>query len=429
VSNIPDAAILWCVEYSPRIVDAELRRRLAANGAVVIEGPKASGKTRTAREQAASYVFLDTDLSAQQAAEIDPSLVLDGSAPRLIDEWQVVPAIWNYVRREVDQRGVPGQFLLTGSATPADDARRHTGAGRFGRVLMRPMSLFELGRSSGEISVAKLLSGGASRSPDGGLTLRDLIDEVVRGGWPGFRTLAVRDAADAVRDYLESVSRTDIRAVDGVRRDPERVRRVLRSLARHVGTQATLTTIAADASRPARGPRIIDDTVGEYLNALRRLMIVEDQPAWNTHLRSAHQLRTLPTRHFVDPSLAVAALRSNSNALLEDLNAFGLLFESMVVRDLRVYAQPLGGELFHYRDKSGLEVDAIIDTGDQWAAFEIKLGVGQIEQAAENLLKFAARVVTVKRGEPAVLGVIVGTGLGYVRPDGVHVIPIGALGA
>lgn len=412
--------------YVSRIVDAELRARLSANGAVVIEGPKASGKTESARQQAASEVLLDVDVAARQAAEIDPRLVLDGETPRLIDEWQIVPAIWNHVRREVDSRSQSGQFLLTGSATPADDQTRHTGALRFGRVQMRPMTLAEVGRSTAAISLAALVSGDASRSPDPGLTVHDLIEEVVRGGWPGIRERSVPDAARALRDYLDRIRRTDIEAVDGVRRDPERVQAVLRSLARNVGTQATLKRIAADAAAP--GTTVTDDTVAEYLTALTRLMIVEDQSAWNTHLRSSHQLRTSPTRHFTDPSLAVAALRASPAALLADLNAFGLLFESLVIRDLRVYAQPLDGEVFHYRDQSGLEVDAIVDTGERWAAFEVKLGAGQVEQAARSLRRFAGRVDTEKRGEPTLLGVIVGTGYGYVRDDGIHVIPVGALG-
>jgi uncharacterized protein len=414
------------MDYIPRIVDAQLRARLAANGAVVVEGPKACGKTETGRRQAASEVLLDIDTAAQQAAEIDPALVLDGATPRLLDEWQIVPAVWNQVRRAVDARGRPGQFILTGSATPADDQTRHTGGLRFGRVLMRPMTLAEIGRSTAEISLAALLAGESSRSSDPGLTIHDLIEEVVRGGWPGIRQLSVNDAARALRDYLDRIRRTGIESVDGVRRDPERVQAVMRSLARNVGTQAALTRIAADAATP--GTTVSDDTVAEYLNALTRLMIVEDQPAWNTHLRSSHALRTAATRHFTDPSLAVAALRAGPDMLLKDLNAFGLLFESMVVRDLRVYSQPLDGGVFHYRDQSNLEVDAIVDTGDRWAAFEVKLGSGQIDDAAASLTRFAERVDTETRGEPVLLGVIVATGYGYVRPDGIHVIPVGALG-
>jgi uncharacterized protein len=393
---------------------------------VVIEGPKACGKTETARQQAASEVLLDVDVAAQQAAAIDPRLVLDGATPRLIDEWQIVPEVWNHVRREVDGRADPGQFILTGSATPADDVTRHTGGLRFGRVRMRPMTLAELGRSTAEISLAALLNGESGRSPDPALGIRDLIDEIVRGGWPGIRNLDVEDAARALRDYLDLIRRTDIEAVDGVRRDPERVQAVLRSLARNVGTQAALTRIAADAA--AEGTTVSDDTVAEYLAALTRLMVVEDQPAWNTHLRSRHALRSTPTRHFVDPSLAVAALGASPATLLKDLNTLGLLFESLVVRDLRVYAQPLDAGVFHYRDQSGLEVDTIVDAGERWAAFEVKLGPGLVDEAAAALRRFADRVDTSKRGEPAALGVIVGSGYGYVRDDGVQVVPVGALG-
>jgi predicted AAA+ superfamily ATPase len=414
--------------YLNRVVDGELTRRLVANGAVLIEGPKACGKTETARRQAASEVLLDIDLAAREAAAIDPGLVLDGPVPRLIDEWQTVVPLWNRVRREVDARKEPGQFILTGSATPADDVMRHTGAGRFGRVRMRPLSLFEAATSTGSVSLADALNGAATATPDPGVTVRDLIEEVVRGGWPGIRGLAVPDAAQAVRDYVEQITRTDISAVDGVRRDPTRVLTVLRSLARHTATQATLKTLASDSDVPAGAGVASYETVSSYLGALGRLMVVEDVPAWNTHLRSSHQLRTSPTRHFVDPSLAVAALRATPDTLLADLNFFGLLFESLVVRDLRVYAQGLDGAVYHYRDQTGLEVDAIVDTGERWGAFEIKLGTNRIDEAASHLTTFAGRIDTTKRGPAAVLAVIVGTGYGYVRSDGVHVIPIGSLG-
>lgn len=407
------------------MVDAELARRLAANGAVLIEGPKACGKTETARRQAASEVQLDIDLAAREAAAIDPGLVLDGAVPRLIDEWQSVGSIWNRVRREVDERKLPGQFILTGSSTPVDDLTRHTGAMRFGRLRMRPMTLYEAGSSNGAVSLMAVLRGERSACRDPGMTLHDLIDETVRGGWPGIRGLAVRDAAQTLRDYVAQLTRTDVSAVDRVRRDPQRVDAVLRSLARNTATQATLKKLAADSDEPEVASY---ETVSSYVAALERLMVVENLPAWNTHLRSSHQLRTSPTRHFVDPSIAVAALRATPDQLLRDLNYFGLLFESLVVRDLRVFAQALDGSVFHFRDQTGLEVDAIVDTGTAWAAFEIKLGVGMIDAAATSLKKFAQRVDTSKRGSAAALGVIVGTGYGYVRPDGVHVIPAGALG-
>jgi uncharacterized protein len=275
--------------------------------------------------------------------------------------------------------------------------------------------------------LASALNGAPTATADPGVTVRDLIEEVTRGGWPGLRALAVSDAAQAVRDYLEQISRTDISTVDGVRRDPARVLTVLRSLARHTATQATLKSLAEDRD-VAEAAVASYETVSSYLVALERLMIVENAPAWNTHLRSSHQLRTSPTRHFVDPSLAVAALRATTDTLLADLNFFGLLFESLVVRDLRVYAQALDGAVYHYRDQTGLEVDAIVDTGERWAAFEIKLGTNRIDEAAAHLATFAGRIDTTKRGPAAVLAVIVGTGYGYVRPDGIHVIPIGALG-
>ncbi len=414
--------------YQPRTVDEELGSLLAANGAVVIEGPKACGKTETARQKAASEVLLDIDVNAQQAAAIDPSLILPGEHPRLIDEWQIQPALWNHVRRAVDADKQPGRYILTGSAVPADDQTRHTGAGRFGRLRMRPMSLAEAGVSTRQISLAGLLAGDPVQSPDAGLAIGDLIEEVVRGGWPGFRDLELQAAMRAVRDYLDQVRRTDIVAVDGVRHDPERVLLVLQSIARNTATQVKLTTVARDASGP--DVRIKDDTVASYLQALNRLMVTEDQPAWTPHLRSSHQLRTAPTRHFVDPSLAAAALRATPEKLLADINTFGLLFESMVIRDLRVYGQANDAEITHYRDSSGLEVDAIVSTDSgSWAALEIKLGATPeiVDQAAQNLLTFAARVDTGKRGDPVALGVIVGTGYGYVRADGVRVIPIGAL--
>lgn len=412
--------------YRLRVVDDELAARLQATGALVIEGPRACGKTATARRAAASEVLLDVDATARQAIALDPRLVLGGPTPRLIDEWQLEPAIWNHVRRAVDDRARPGQFILTGSAVPADDITRHTGAGRIARLRMRPMTLFETGHTNGAISLARLLGGDVARSPDPGLSVADLAERIAVGGWPGLLGLAVNQSLRATRDYLDEVRRLDISRVDGIRRDPDRVERLLRSLARNVATYAATTTLAADTG--GAGDALKDDTVREYLDALERLMVVEDQPAWAPHLRSRSSLRSGAKRHFVDPSLAVAALRATPARLLSDLGLLGFLFESLVVRDLRVYAQPLEGQVLQYRDNTGLEVDAIVETADgRWAAFEVKLGPGQIDEGAATLLKFAARVDTDRDGEPAVLGVIVGFGYGYVRDDGVSVIPIGAL--
>jgi predicted AAA+ superfamily ATPase len=414
------------VPYLPRVVDAELDARLAAAGAVVIEGPKASGKTETARQRATSSVLLDVDENARRAAAVDPSLVLEGSTPRLIDEWQVEPRLWNQVRRAVDDRGVPGQFVLTGSSVPADDVARHTGAGRFSFLRMRPMTLFETGHTNGAVSLAAVLAGEPPRSDDPGLTVADLAARITSGGWPAQHGRRVVDAARAARDYLEQVRQVDVSRVAGSRRDPARIERLLRSLARNTATEVAVTVLAADAGG-GDGP-LDRHTVAEYLNILDRLMIIEDQPAWAPHLRSRASLRTSPKRHFVDPSLAVAALGAGPDRLLGDLNLLGLLFESLVIRDLRVLAQPLDGQVLHYRDNYGVEADAVVQLADgRWAAFEIKLGAGLVDEGAEALLRFRSAVDTRKSGEPAVLGVIAGTGFGYVRPDGIAVIPVGAL--
>jgi predicted AAA+ superfamily ATPase len=400
---------------------------LSAVGAVVIEGPRACGKTATARQIAASEVLLDVDANARAAIAVDPALVLDGPTPRLLDEWQIEPTIWNHVRRAIDDRSDSGQFILTGSAVPPDDITRHTGAGRISRLRMRPMSLFETGRGSGNVSLSELLEGRVSPSADPGLSVADLAEEIAVGGWPGLRGRGVQDALLAARDYLEEIARVDVGRVDGTHRDPSRVTRLLQSLARNIATYAAATTLARDTGG-ADGP-LKDDTVREYLAALERLMVVEDQPAWAPHLRSKYRLRTAPKRHFVDPSLAVAALGATPDRLLGDLNLLGFLFESLVVRDLRVYAQATDARVSQYRDSGGLEVDAIVEAGDgRWVAFEVKLGQGQIDDAAASLTRFAARIDTTSSGNPALLGVIVATGYGYRRKDGVAVIPIGALG-
>ena len=417
------------MEYRKRISDDEIERRLEAMGAVVVEGPKACGKTATARQHAASEVLLDVDVAAREAIGFDPGLVLGGPTPRLIDEWQVAPEIWNHVRRAIDDRQEPGQFILTGSSVPADDAVRHTGAGRLTRLRMRPMSLFEWGASTGEVSLRAALEGELDQGAQSELETDALFELVALGGWPGHLRRTLSTALQANRDYLEEVRRVDISRVEGISRDPERVSRFLRSYARNIATHASMATIAADTAG-AEDP-LKDHTALEYANALTRLMIVEDQPAWAPHLRSKSILRSAPKRHLVDPSLAVAALRSGPEPLRQDLELFGLLFESLVVRDLRVYAQAADADVYHYRDNTGLEIDAVVSShAGPWAAFEVKLGGAvRIEEAAANLLKFRERVDTARVGEPAALGVIVGAGLyAFRRDDGVWVVPIGVLG-
>lgn len=416
------------MEYRKRIVDQELLARLEATGAIVLEGPKACGKTATARQFAASEVLLDVDDNARQAIAVDPSLVLEGKTPRLIDEWQIEPTIWNHIRRAVDDRGKPGQFILTGSAVPADDVTRHTGAGRLTRLRMRPMTLFETGHATGSVSLKDLLAGApVSAISDPGLDVGEICRCIAAGGWPGHLGYDMDRSLQAVRDYLEEIRRVDIIRVDQTFRDPEKVGRLMRSLARNVSTMVAANTLATDTAG-ADGP-LDRRTVGDYLAALERLLIVEDQPAWAPHLRSKSILRRSPKRHFVDPSLAVAALRATPGRLLKDMNLFGFLFESLAIRDLRVYAQHADGRVYHYRDNTGLEIDAIVETADgRWAAFEIKLGTGQIEAGAVSLSRFADRVDTSRSGKPTSLAVILGSGYAYTREDGIGVIPIGVLG-
>ena len=413
--------------YRARIADRELGARLASAGAVVVEGPRACGKTWTARRIARSEVLLDVDDEARRLARLEPAELLVGRTPRLIDEWQLEPQLWNHVRRAVDDRQAKAQFILTGSAVPPDSITRHSGAGRFSRLRLRPMSLVERGYGTGAVSLGAVLGGERVRGPAAHFSAREVAEILCVGGWPGHLPSSADEARLANRDYLAEVCRVDVARVNGVRHDPENVDRVLRSLARNTATSASLATIASDVAGP--GPRPADRTLRSYLTALERLMLVEDQPPWAPHLRSRSRLRSSPKRHFVDPSLAVAALRADADHLMSDIAWFGLVFESMVVRDLRVYAQANDARVYHYRDNTGLEVDAIVDAGmGRWAAFEIKLGTTRVEAAARSLLKFANRVDTDRCGQPAALGVIVHSGYGYTRGDGVAVIPIGALG-
>ena len=414
--------------YTRRVADQELKQCLAAAGAVLIEGPRACGKTVTARQMAASEVFLDVDRGARDMIAVNPDLVLEGRTPRLLDEWQTAPVIWNHVRRAVDARPGKGHFILTGSAVPPDDITRHTGAGRIVRVRLRPMSLFEQGYGTGQVSLEKVLERDPVQSPSTDLSVHDLAERICVGGWPGHLQSSADEAMLVNRNYVDEICRADLQRVDGMRRDPGRVRRFLQSLARNVATSASLATIARDVAGRDQ-PSMTGHTARSYLTGLERLMVVEEQPPWAPHLRSRSRLQLSPKRHFVDPSIAAAALGAGPEHLLHDFSWFGLLFESIVVRDLRVHAQAMGARVYHYRDDTGLEVDAIIDAGPgRWAAFEIKLGLSRIDDAAHALLKFADRVDTSRWGEPVALGVIVERGYGYVRPDGVSVIPLGTLG-
>ncbi|MDE0319814.1 MAG: DUF4143 domain-containing protein [Acidimicrobiaceae bacterium] len=415
--------------YRPRVVDREVSETLQASPAVLLDGPRASGKTWTGKRFARSEALLDTLPGARLAASVDPAGLLDGAVPRLLDEWQQVPGIWNPMRRACDDRAQMGQFILTGSANPPDEITRHSGAGRVARVRTRPMSLFESGESDGSVSLTAMLDGAPCRPNRPGVPIADMVDLVSRGGWPRIASATPAAAQRYLRNYLDDISRADIASVDDVKRDPVGVRRVLASLGRNVSTKASYATIANDASGDREVP-VHPRTVKSYMQALERLFVVEDLPAWQPHLRSRIALRTTPTRHLVCPSLAVAALRTNSARLRADLEFFGLLFESLVVRDLRIYSQLEGCQLSHYRDEYGLEVDVILERADgEWAAFEIKLGSDDgVAEAVESLRSLRDRIDTARMGNPVKLAVITATGVGAELPDGIAVIPITALG-
>lgn len=415
------------MSYRPRVVDEPLRHMLAVAGAVLVEGARACGKTETGEHHSRSVVRLDVDDAARELAALAPSRLLEGATPRLLDEWQLAPELWNHVRRAVDARKQPGQFILTGSATPTDDVTRHSGAGRILRLRMRPMSLFESGHSTGEVSLRSLLHGTESVEGASTLDIMQVADLICTGGWPGLQALSSADAQLFLRSYLDDIARVDIPAADGRRRDAARVRRVLTAYARHVATAASVATITAD-SADATGTEVRHETTTDYLGSLERIMVVEEQPSWGPHLRSRDVVRGSRIRHFVDPSLAVAALRASPERLLDDPSTFGLLFESLAVRDLRVYSQTLDGEVRHYRDSAGLEADAIVQLHDgRWAAIEVKLGQNRIEEAAASLTKLVAKIDTSRSGDPAARVIITGGQYAYTRPDGIHVVPLGCL--
>ena len=415
--------------YLPRLADKELERKLASASTVVIEGPKASGKTATASQIAKSSVFFDIDDSARQACLIDPTLVLDGDTPRLFDEWQLVPNLWNHVRRASDDRRQKGNFILTGSATPADDLTRHSGAGRISRLRMRTMSLYERGFSTGEVSLKELLERKQVSAPNAETTIRDIVDILCRGGWPGILEENLTNAMTFVKEYIAEISRTDLENELGVRHDPIRLNRLMQSLARNISTEVSLKTLASDISRTTNG--IQTRTVSSYLSSLERLFVIEELPPFSPHLRSRARLRRTPKQHFTDPSIAVAALRSSPDQLLKDVKYLGLLFESLVVHELRVYGALYDSALSHYRDNTGLEIDAVIQTASgDWIPVEVKLGNdgSTIDEAARNLHRFIEKVDLDRMGPPANLLIVTGTGYAYQREDGVTVAPISTIG-
>lgn len=412
--------------YLPRITDRELAARLRVMGAVLIEGPKACGKTASASQVAKTVIRFDEDPVSRAQVSLDPQALFEGEPPILFDEWQLEPDIWNRVRRQVDDRSDKGQFILTGSARPHDDANRHSGAGRFSVLQMRTMSLFETGHSSGQMSLAALLEGEKQTGLGTHLTFAELLKRIVVGGWPDLVEVDEEFARNWLDDYLRQVIEVDVPEM-GHRRNPGNLARLLESLGRGVGQAAKLTELAKDVGGES-GP-IAHETLSGYLDALDRLKLTDNSHAWRPHMRSRTRLRTASVRYFVDPSIATAALNIGTTELRADPRATGFHFEALVVRDLRIYAQLHRGHVDSWRDANGNEVDAIVSARDnKWAAFEIKLNPRDIDAAAASLLRFAATLDTSRHKEPACLGVITSTGAGGRRPDGVHVIPIGALG-
>ncbi len=417
------------ITYLSRLCDTELRERLQSAGAVLIEGAKWCGKTRTGTTVARSILYMqdpDNALANMALADTKPSLLLKGETPRLIDEWQMAPVLWDAVRFEVDQRGEFGQFILTGSAVPADNVTAHTGTGRISRLMMRPMSLFESLESNGSVSLRQLFAGKHNIAEASNLSVEQMAFILCRGGWPASLKLRGKPALRMARDYVEAVINYDVSQVDGVEKNPDRVRLLLRSLARNIGTLANYQTIMGDIE--ATDTSLSDKTISSYMNALRRIFVIEDLPAWSPSLRSKTAIRTSAKRHFVDPSIATAVMRTEPDGILKDFEYFGFLFESLCTRDIRVYAQANDGDVFHYRDKSGLESDLIIHLRDgRWAAIEVKLGNKQIEEAAQNLLKIKSKIDEDKMGEASFLMVITGGQYAYRRDDGVLIVPIGCL--
>lgn len=408
----------------------ELQLALKSAGAVLIEGTKWCGKTSTANNAAKSVVYMqdpDNTQSYQVMADTKPSLLLKGNNPRLIDEWQVAPVLWDAVRFEVDKRAERGLFILTGSAVPPENVTAHTGTGRISRMIMRPMSLFESLESNGLISIGALFNGKQKETDAiSDLTIEQIAFLICRGGWPASIRQERETALRMARDYVEAIIHQDISRVDNIEKNPERVRLLLRSLARNISTVANYQTIKQDIE--ATDISISDKTISTYINALRRIFVVEDINAWSPSLRSKTAIRTSEKRHFVDPSLATAVMRINPEGVLADFEYFGFLFESLCTRDIRIYAQANDADVFHYRDKTGLEADLIIrQRNGKWAAIEIKLGNKQIEEAAQNLLALRAKIDEEKMGKDAFLMIVTGGQYAYQRNDGIWVVPIGCL--
>lgn len=419
-------------KYMSRIIDDKIEEYLKVFGAVCVEGPKWCGKTWTSSYHSKSEIFIGDpsgNFQNRQLAELSPDLVLQGEKPRLVDEWQEVPPIWDAVRHKVDMNGEKGQFILTGSATPSHKGIMHSGAGRIAKLRMRPMSLYESGDSTGKVSLEKLCRGELEPVMSGEVELQHLIELIVRGGWPGTLDLPVEQAALLPAEYLNAVIEDDVCRIDGIKRNLNKMRLLLRSLARNESTTATNKTLKNDI-KDVDDEDIDVETVKEYLDIFDRLFITDNQPPFSVGVRSSVRVKQAVKRHLADPSLACSLLKINAEGLMGDLETLGFLFEGLCERDLKVYAESFGAKLYHYQDYQGREIDAVIELADgRWCAFEIKLGANQIDAAAQNLLQIQKEIEKDPKGKPpAVLCVVCGmTNAAYQRPDGVFVVPITAL--
>lgn len=416
-------------KYLPRLIEDEIKTIMRLRGGIYIQGPKWCGKSTTAELFAKTVVRLQ-DKEDYDRYELllstETRSLFQEDRPIMFDEWQLLPHLWDSIRADIDKKSKQGQFILTGSATPAEDKKRHSGIGRIARLTMRSMSLWESGESTGQISLKNLFNGTADVSGRSEIKLNDLSTIVCRGGFPQAVLLGDEDGLRIPKLYHTELVEEDITKVDDINRNPDRARQILKAYARNVSSLASNKTIRDDAM--ANDSTLDEKTLASYTNALKKLFIIEDVPAWNPRLRSKTFTRTSDKRQFTDPSLAVAALGATPNSLMRDMNTFGLLFESLCIRDLRIYANLIGGRVSHYRDATGLEADAIIHLpNDDWAAIEIKLGGNQIDEAAKNLLKLEDKVELSKSNPPKFLMVLTGLDYAYRRPDGVYVVPIGCL--
>lgn len=418
--------------YRSRIIDEKLNEFLAIFGAICIEGPKWCGKTWTALNHAKSACYIaspENNFQSRTMAQISPNVVLQGDSPRLLDEWQEVPLLWDAVRFAVDQSQEKGRFILTGSATPNNKGILHSGTGRIVNLRMRPMSLFESGDSSGTVSLQQLFSESVESVKTGDTSLKQLIDLAIRGGWPGSLGLPANAVSELPKAYLRNLVDDDARRIDGVKRNQRKLEMLLRSLARNESTVVSNRTLQRDMLEDT-GETMDPNTATDYLDVLRRLFIIEELPAFSPNLRSSLRIGKSAKRQFVDPSLAIAAMGATAQRLLSDLNTFGFLFESMCIRDLRIYSEAMGAQLYHYRDESGREIDAIVELPDgRWGAFEIKLGTNLIDSAATELIRIKNFMEADKKGiAPDILCVICGvSSFAYTRNDGVMVVPVTAL--